>query len=46
MSEILFMEFGLSDLYSIPTDNHLMPMLWMRGALAPNPQNIYCLQLI
>jgi len=36
------MEFGFRDQYSIPTDSQLMPMLRMRGALAPNHQNIYC----
>ena len=46
MSESLFKECGFSDLYSVPTDSHLMPMLRMRGALAPNPQNVYCVLLI
>jgi len=43
--EILFAKFGFSDLYLIPTDSHLMPILGMRGAFAPNHQNIYCVLL-
>jgi hypothetical protein len=39
-------DFLFSDLYSIPMDIDLMPMLRMRGALAPNPQNVYCVLLI
>jgi hypothetical protein len=37
MPEILFAKFGFSDLHSIPTDSHLMPILRMPGVFAQNP---------
>jgi hypothetical protein len=45
-SVLLFSEFGISDLFSIPNDSQLMPLSRIRGALSPYGQNIYCVLLI